>query len=269
MGRRALRRDTAFWFLKKPSAGFRNTSAVAVKNEDMNETPDTQPPSNQTLSTQTGDTSIWRRKSTLAIGGVVGVVALLAGGIGIGAALGDDDDDDRPVAAQTQTTDDSDDSDDLDGASGSQTAPAGTSVGAADAEALIAVLSAARGESEGTVTSLETNRDGSWSVDLENDRGDETTVRVDADGAASVVRTEAADGDDSNDPAPAGELSDDNVAALVDAALGEAQGAIVDVDLDDQENEAYSVQVRADDGTETDIDLATDFSVTNSEVDRD
>lgn len=236
---------------------------MTVKNEDMNETPDTQTPSNQPENS-----SIWRRKSTLAIGGAVGVVALLAGGIGIGAALGgdDDDDDDRPIAAQTQTTDDSDD---LDGASASQTAPAGNAVGAADAESLIAVLSAARGESEGTVTSLEANRDGSWSVDLENDRGDETTVRVDADGAASVVRTEAADGDDANDPAPAGELSDDNVAALVEAALGEAQGVIVDIDLDDQENEAYSVQVRADDGTETDIDLATDFSVTNSEVDRD
>lgn len=221
----------------------------------MNETDETQSMPNQTPSTQTGNTSIWRRKSTLAIGGAVGVVALLAGGFGIGAAVGgddDDDDDDRPVAAQTQTAVDSDDL-----------------AGAADADALIAVLSAARGESKGTVTSLEANLDGSWSVDLESDRGDETTVRVNADGAASVVRTEPADADDANDPAPAGELSDDNVAALVDAALGEAKGVIVDIDLDEEPKEAYSVQVRADDGTETDIDLATDFSVTSSEVDRD
>ena len=116
---------------------------------------------------------------------------------------------------------------------------------------------------------MEANRNGSWSVDFEAANGDETTVLVSADGSASVVRTEAADGDDANDRAPAGKLDEQSIAAAVDAAFGKAQGAIVWIDLDDNPSEAYSVQVLTSNGTETEIDLSTGFDVTQVDADND
>jgi hypothetical protein len=227
----------------------------------MTETPET-----QTLSTQPERTTFWRRKPTLWIAAGLGAAALLVGGIGVGSAMAGDDDDDRPAATGTaDVSDDVDDADDQQPAA--EPAPASGAYGAKDAAALSDVLAAARTEAKGTPTSMEANRNGSWSVDLERANGDETTVLVTSDGSASVVRTEAAEADDANDPAPAGTLDDKSLAAVVKAALAESAGVIVDVGVDDNPSEAYSVQVLAKDGTEVELDLSTDFTVT--QVDRD
>ncbi|MBC7633255.1 hypothetical protein [Aeromicrobium sp.] len=198
--------------------------------------------------------TFWRRKPTLWIVGGLGAAALLVGGIGAGAAMADDEDDDRFVAAQREDVGAVD--------------PAAT-YGAKDAGALSEVLAAARDEANGTPTSLEAHRNGPWSVDFEAANGDETTVLVASDGGASVVRTDRADADDANDPPPAGKLNDKTLVAVAGAVLAEVKGVIVDVDIDDNNAEAYSVKMLAENGTETEIDLSTDFAVTQVDVDQD
>lgn len=218
----------------------------------------------QITPTTTQSTSFWHRKPTMWVGGGLAAAALLAGGIGLGAAVSgdDDDDEDRPIATQPVSNDS--DNDEV-----PQAPVEDASYGAKDAASLSGVLDAAIKESKGTPTSMEANRNGSWSVDFEAANGDETTVLVAADGSASVVRTEAADGDDANDPAPAGKLNDKSIAAAVDAALAEAKGVIVGLDLDDNPNEAYSVQVLTGNNAETEIDLNTKFAITQVDVDND
>lgn len=218
----------------------------------------------QITPTTTQSTSFWHRKPTLWVGGGLAAAALLAGGIGLGAAVSgdDDDDDERPIATQPVNNDS--ESDDV-----AQGPADPATYGATDAAAVAGVLDAAVKKSNGTPTSMEANRNGSWSVDFEAANGDETTVLVDADGSASVVRTEAADGDDANDRAPAGKLNDKSIAAAVEAALAETQGAIVGIDLDDNPNEAYTVQVLTSNNAETEIDLDTNFAVTKVDVDND
>ena len=217
-------------------------------------------------STASETTSFWRRKPTLVIGGGLAVAALVASGIGVGSEMaddGDDDGDDRQIATQP-VSDDSDDDP-------AQT-PADAGVkgyGAKDAAALTTILSAASEESGGAPTSMEANRNGSWSVDFEAANGDDTTVLVAADGKASVVRTEAADGDDANDSAPAGKLNEQNLSSAITTALAEVKGSIIGVDLDDNPTEAYSVQVLTDGEAETEIDLDADFKVTKTDVDND
>jgi hypothetical protein len=220
----------------------------------------------QTVSDEPARTTSWRRNPTLWIAGGLGAAALLVGGIGVGAAMADDEDKDRPVGAQRDdvSRDDEEMSDDT-----VQPVDPAATYGAKDAAVLTEVLAAARGEAKGTPTSMEAHRNGSWSVDLESANGDETTVLVASDGGASVVRTDKADADDANDPAPAGTLNDKTLAAVAAAALAEVDGLIVDVDIDDNRSEAYSVQVLAQDGTETEIDLSTDFAVTQVDVDQD
>lgn len=222
----------------------------------------------QTTPTTPEQTSFWHRKPTLLVGGGLAVVALLAGGIGIGSAMadGDDDGDDRATSSQPAVEDDTDDADDV--ADQTPVDSGSAEYGVTDAAALTAILSAASKESGGTPTSMEAHRNGSWSVDFEAGNGDETTVLV-ADGKATVVRTEPADGDDANDPAPAGKLNEASLSSAVTAALAEAKGAIIGVDLDDNPNEAYSVQILTSSNTETEIDLDTDFKVTKTDVDDD
>jgi len=225
----------------------------------------TQTNETQTNSNNPDAQSFWHRRPTLWLAGGLGAAALLVGGIGLGSAIADDgdDDDDRSLTSQP-LPDDTDDADLRVTATG--TSP---SYGATDAAALSAILASAGNESSGTPTSMEAHRNGSWSVDLEAANGDETTVLVAADGSASVVRTEAADSDDANDPAPIGKLTRPNLAAAVEAALDRTKGVILEIDVDDNPAEAYSVQVRTDRGTEIEIDLDADFAVTKVDVDKD
>ncbi len=222
---------------------------------------------NQTTTAASEPTSFWHRKPTLLIGGGLAVAALLAGGIGIGSAIadGDDDADDRSATSQP-VENDADEAGDVAPTSADPGAPG---YGVTDAAALNAILASAADESAGTPTSMEANRNGSWSVDFEAANGDETTVLVAADGTATAVRMEPADGDDANDPAPAGKLDEASISSAIDAALAEAKGKVVGIDLDDNPNEAFSVQILTGGNTETEIDLDTSFKVTNTEVDND
>lgn len=221
----------------------------------------------QTIPTEPERTSFWHRKPTLWVAGGLGVALLLAGGIGLGAAIAgdDDDDDDRPVATGrlADTADVDDDS------QAPETSSKEATYGVKDAAALSAVLAAAVKETNGAPTSMEAHRNGAWSVDFETLNGDETTVLVAADGGANVVRTEAADADDANDPAPAVKLNDKTLAGVVDAAFAKVQGVIIGIDVDDNPREAYSVQILTKDGIETEIDLSADFKVTQVDVDED
>lgn len=216
----------------------------------------------QTSPTTPEATPFWRRKPTQLIGVGLAIAALLAAGVGVGAAVADDDegDNDRPAASQSVN-------DDSDAAAPASSADA--TYGAEDAAAVSTILTSALKESNGTPTSMEAHRNGTWSVDFEAANGDESTVLVAPDGSASVVRTEAADADDANDAPPAGKLNEQSITAAVRAALGEADGVIVGIDLDDNPAEAYSVQVLTGNGSESEIDLSTGFDVTKVEVDND
>ena len=213
----------------------------------------------QTSPTTPEATPFWRRKPTQLIGAGLAIAALLAAGVGFGAAVADDDND-RPAASQP-VNDDSE--------AGVPASSTDATYGATDAAAISAILTSALNESNGTPTSMEAHRNGTWSVDFEAANGDESTVLVAADGSASVVRTEAADGDDANDAAPAGKLNERSITEAVRAALGEADGVIVGIDLDDKPAEAYSVKLLTGSGAETEIDLSAAFDVTKVEVDND
>ncbi|GAA3512615.1 hypothetical protein GCM10022234_04010 [Aeromicrobium panaciterrae] len=213
----------------------------------------------QTTPTNPTTTSFWHRKPTLWVGGGLAAAALLAGGVGLGTAVADGDDDDRPVATQPVNNDADDDS--------PVPVGGGSTYGATDASDIAGILASAAKASNGTPTSMEANRDGSWSVDFEASNRDETTVLVAADGSASIVRTDVADGDDANDPAPAGTLTAQTIADAVKAALREEQGTIIGIDLDDDPAEAYSVQVLTSNGSEPEIDLSTGFDVTKVDND--
>jgi hypothetical protein len=207
----------------------------------------------QTQPTPPERTSSWRSHPARWIAGGAAAAALLVGGIGLGSAMADDEDDDRIVGSNAVT--DAADADDAD-------ADEASGHGAKDAAALVTVLTAATAEVEGRPTSIEARRDGTWSVDVEKANGDETTVLIGADGAATVARTEQAETDDANDPAPAGQLTEENLTAVVEAALAEAKGVITEIDLGDEPAEAYSVQVLTPAGDEVEIDVSSSFEAT-------
>ena len=216
----------------------------------------------QTSPTTPEATPFWRRKPTHRIGAGLAIAARLAAGVVVGAAVADDDDDDNDRPAASQPVND-------DSEAGVPASSTDATYGATDAAAISAILTSALNESNGTPTSMEAHRNGTWSVDFEAANGDESTVLVAADGSASVVRTEAADGDDANDAAPAGKLNERSITEAVRAALGEADGVIVGIDLDDKPAEAYSVKLLTGSGAETEIDLSAAFDVTKVEVDND
>ncbi|MCD9198227.1 hypothetical protein [Aeromicrobium wangtongii] len=219
----------------------------------------TDTPKTQTHPVQPERISSWRSHPARWIAGGVGAAALLVGGIGLGSAMADDDGDDDDLVSRSALTD----------TTGTDHAEPAARHGATDAASLVRVLTAATAEAEGTPTSIEAHRDGLWSVDLETSNGDETTVLVGADGVASVGRTEKAEPDDADDPAPVGQLTEQNLTAVVEAVLAQAKGVISGVDLGDDPAEAYSVQVLTANGAETEIDLSSSFEVTQVDTDQD
>lgn len=224
------------------------------------------------------------RTALIAGGAVLGAAVLVGGGIALGAALSDDDDDDAREAsfvaddgrggeAGNGAGGDSDGSG-SNGSSSNGTGSNGTgtgsnggttdSMGAASADDLIAVADAASGVASGSVISIDANRDGSWDVQLVGDDGTETEVLVDASGNASVRETDAADGDDT---APQNVLDAATLRTMVDAALAEAEGRIIDIDADDDGRSPFDVSVLQSDRRVVDITLDLDGSVVRTEVD--
>lgn len=211
-----------------------------------------------------------RKRALLIGGGIAAAVVLAGGGIAIGAAIGDEfGDDDRSSVSDDASRDDSDhddsddDSTDEGGASSNGSGPA-TGFGSASADELIEIADAARSAAEGDVTSIDANRDGTWEVQLTNDAGDETEVRVDKGLAASVISTDPADGDDTGASL---RLDDETIRALVTAALAEADGMITDLDVDGDDVSPYDASVFTSDNRSIDIDFSAEFAIVGTDID--
>jgi hypothetical protein len=200
-----------------------------------------------------------RTRSLLIAGGAVLAVAVLAGGgIAVGEAIADEADDDdttSSVSADSSDDDSRDDSagDDSDSAGGDL-----SNLGTDSADDLVAMIDAASAAGEGEPVSIDLKRDGGAEVTLEAEGGAETEVRVDASGEASVVSTESADSDDT---APQNVLDADAIAAIVDAALAEADGRIVEIEADDDSTSPWDVTVLTQGGEFVEIDLDAEFAV--------
>jgi uncharacterized membrane protein YkoI len=212
-----------------------------------------------------------RKRALLIGGGIAAAVILAGGGIAVGAAIGDEfgDDDDRSSMSDGPRHDDADDHGQRDDDGDRGNAPSNdrgpvTGIGTASADELIEIADAARGAAEGEVTSIDAKRDGTWEVQLTTADGTETDVRVDKSLAASVIETDAADGDDTG---PALTLDDATIRSLVDAALAEADGMITDLDVDGDDVSPYDASVLTSDNRSIDIDFSADFAVVGTDID--
>jgi uncharacterized membrane protein YkoI len=186
-----------------------------------------------------------RSRAWLIAGGSVLAAALIAGGgIAVGAAIGDemDDDDDRASSDAGAAS------------AGDQSADIGTE----SAIELADIIDAASASAEGAAVDIEAGRDGSWDVTFETSAGEETQVRVTANGTAQVVSTDAASADD---VAPQGVLDADTVDALVTAAMAEVSGRITDIEIDDDTASPFDISVVQANGRTVDLDLDADMKV--------
>ncbi|WP_110180550.1 PepSY domain-containing protein [Nocardioides solisilvae] len=117
----------------------------------------------------------------------------------------------------------------------------------------------------GTVTDVETSDDRGVAYEVEVRAEDGSEVDVDLDDDLGVVRQETDDSDDSDDRVLTdAERADAERAAL--AAVG--GGTVTDVEASDDRGVAYEVEVRAEDGSEVDVDLDDSFEVVSKETDR-
>lgn len=207
-----------------------------------------------------------RRTALLAGGAVVAAALLVGGGAAVGAAVADDDDEDDDRVASLSSSDGRVD----DATGGDRDSGAGGGAGATDAygaaslDDLTAVADAARGAAEGDIVSLDADRDGTWDVQLIAADGSETGVRVAADGTATARETEAADADDA---AAQNVLDAATLRTLVEAALAEADGRIIDVDADDDSRSPFDVSVLTTDRGVVDVTLDVDGTVLGTEID--
>ncbi|KJQ52795.1 PepSY domain-containing protein [Microbacterium sp. SA39] len=212
-----------------------------------------------------------RRKRALLIGGgIAAAVVLLGGGVAVGAAIADElgEDDDHPSMSdgshQDDDRNDSAQDDRADDDARGDSSNAATGIGSDSADELIEIAQAARGAADGEVTSIDAKRDGAWEVQLTTDAGDETEVRVDDQLAATVVATEAAEGDDTGS---ASALDDDAIRSLVEAALAEADGMITDLDVDSDDVTPYDASVLTSDNRSIDISFTPEFAVVGTDTD--
>lgn len=215
-----------------------------------------------------------RKRALLIGGGIAAALVLAGGGVAVGAAIGDEfgDDDDRPSMSDGPRHD-ADDRDDRGGDQGDRRDDEGgpangrgpaTGIGSDSADELIDIAEAARGAADGDVTSIDAKRDGAWEVQLTTAAGDETEVRVDDRLEATVISTEAADGDDTG---PSLVLDDEAIRSLVEAALAEAEGLITDLDVDSDDVSPYDASVLTQDNRSIDIDFTADFAVVGTDTD--
>jgi YD repeat-containing protein len=114
----------------------------------------------------------------------------------------------------------------------------------------------------GTITELEYD-DGGYDVEVRLADGTEVDVELAGDFSVRSTDPEGADEEDDDlDDMPLGETQHQRAS---DAALAESGGGTVtDVEYD---GSGYEVEIRLDDGSEIDVDLAADFSVINTEND--
>ncbi|MGW9586269.1 PepSY domain-containing protein [Microbacterium sp. NPDC055455] len=217
-----------------------------------------------------------RTRGLLIAGGAVLTAAILAGGgIAIGSAIADEADDAGDAIASAVSDDGADDATDDgsaddgsadDDASDDRASGDLSNLGTDSADDLVAMVEAASGAGEGEPVSIDLKRDGGAEVSLETENGTETEVRVDAAGETSVTSTEEADADDT---APQNVLDADAIAAIVDAALAEADGRIVEIEADDDSTSPWDVTVLTAGGEFIEIDLDAEFAVVATGADSD
>jgi uncharacterized membrane protein YkoI len=123
------------------------------------------------------------------------------------------------------------------------------------------VASAATQAVGGTAVDVETSDDlgEAYEVEVRLDDGSETDVGLDQD--LNVVSQDA---DDDSDDVWGSER--DRVASAATQAVG---GTAVDVDTSDDLGAAYEVEVRLDNGSETDVTLDQDLNVVSQDADDD
>jgi uncharacterized membrane protein YkoI len=198
------------------------------------------------------------RRRSLLIGGGAALAAavLIGGGVAVGAAIADDfeTDDDRETSETADDADDADDTADGDTASGD---------GTASASELLDIIETAAAEAEGAPVSIENTGEGVWDVEFVTPSGEETEVRVAADASATVVSTEAADQDDQ---APETALDAETLEALVEAALADTDGTVIDIEIDGDTTSPYDVTVLTAERTTVDIALDPAFSVVTTDA---
>jgi hypothetical protein len=206
-----------------------------------------------------------RNRGLLIAGGAVLAAALVTGGgIAVGAAIADEVGD-----TSSTSDDDADDVDDTpDGDDANDDSASGdlSNLGTSSADDIVAMVEAAAAAGEGEPVSIDLKRDGGAEVSLEASDGAETEVRVDAAGEASVISTEQADSDDT---APQNVLDAAAIASIVDAALAEADGRIVEIEADDDSTSPWDVTVLTAGGQFVEIDLDAQFAVVASGLDDD
>jgi hypothetical protein len=205
-----------------------------------------------------------RTRGLLIAGGAVLAAAVLAGGgIAVGAAIADEvDDDDTTSSVSGDRDEDSRDDSTSDDRTGGDLSTLGTS----SADDLVAMIDAASAAGQGEPVSIDLKRDGGAEVTLETEGGVETEVRIDGSGEASVTSTESADSDDT---APQNVLDADAIAAIVDAALAEADGRVVEIEADDDSTSPWDVTVLTAAGEFVEIDLDAEFAVIAAGVESD
>ena len=245
---------------------------MTENNSTPESTPATTPVADSpTVASRADDSTAARTRSrtrTLVIAGgsVLAAAVLAGGGIAVGAAIADDmSDDDRESSSTSEddTTDGSADDRDDDGADDSAddddaTTGANADIGSDSTDELNDIIASASASAEGNPVAIEANPDGSWDVTFETSSGEESDVRVTADGTAEVLSTDAADADDSQ---PLGTLDAATVDALVAAAMAEADGRITDIEIDDDTASPYDVSILTADGRTVEVDLDADMKV--------
>ena len=225
------------------------------------------------------------RTALIAGGAALGALVLVGGGVAIGSALDDDDDrldgvavsqrgaadgaQDTAAGTQgegeadaTRVDDSDDDASDVDDDTAATTASG--EFGASDAAALDGIAKAAQGVADGEPTAIDANRDGSWDVTLTGADGSETEVLVGADGQAVVRETE---GPDADDRAPQNVLDTATLQAMVDAALAEQPGRIIDIDADDDNRSPFDVSILTGDRQIVEVTLDASGAVLKTELD--
>lgn len=198
-----------------------------------------------------------RRRLGLALP-ALGLSALVLAGCGAGTDTADDSDD-GAEATQSASADSSDGAseDSADDASESSSASSSPSTSSAAGSGAAAGIPSDRAELDEIISAAEGTLDGSSAVQIDDGSdgwevtvataGTEQEVHVSEDHEATVEETESDDHD--IDPGTL-ELS---LADAVEAAAGEQDGAVTQVDLDDDDDRAVW-QVEFDDDIDVDAD---------------
>lgn len=215
----------------------------------------------------------------IAGGAFLAAVALVSGGVAIGAAIADDLEDDSPAFAvsgragddcegrERQRYGDSDDELDSACAYAEPSALLGggdSSWGASSADDLIGTLDAALAVEAGAPVSIAFSNDGSATVTIETANGSEVYVRVAGNAKATVTGRDRAEGDD---VASQFVLDARTIRSIVTVAVPQGQGRILEIDSDNEPLSPYAVTVMTDDRRIAEITLSAQFNVVETDID--